>query len=296
VLPDPRQDLDAVEAPQGSGARAINRIGGTAEEARNLISGSFNGIDLRGDGNLVQGNSIGTDLSGTEALGNDVGVNIAGSNNLIGGTVVGAGNLISGNNEAGVRIDGGGNVLQGNLVGADITGSAALGNGTGVLISGSGNAVGGTAAAAGNTIAFNLGDGVLVDRGTGNAILHNAMFDNTGLGIHLTNGGNNNQTPPALAASAEGGVITVRGTLQGQPFTTYTIELFTDSVSDPSSPGQGQRLLTSLTVTTDAGGSASFTLSGDLSVEPGEFLTATATDPGNNTSQFSLGAEVAGEG
>jgi Periplasmic copper-binding protein (NosD) len=73
-----------------------NTIGGTVEEARNLISGSFFGIDLRGDGNLVQGNSIGTDLRGTEALGNDVGVNIGGSNNVIGGTEVGAGNLISG--------------------------------------------------------------------------------------------------------------------------------------------------------------------------------------------------------
>jgi hypothetical protein len=187
-------------------------------------------------------------------------------------------------------------VLQGNLIGADITGSAPMGNGTGVLISGSGNAVGGTTVEAGNTIAFNLSDGVLVDRGTGNAILHNSMFDNTGLGIHLINGGNNYQASPTLMASAEGGVVTVQGTLQGQPFTAYTIELFTDSVGDPSSPGQGMRFLTSLMVTTDAGGAASFKLSGAYSVEPGEFLTATATDAGNNTSQFSLGAEVTGEG
>jgi hypothetical protein len=283
----PRGHLTAGLVINGSN----NTIGGTVAEARNLVSGSFFGIDLRGDGNLVQGNSIGTDLSGTEALGNEVGVNIGGSNNVIGGTDVGAGNLISGNTEDGVRIDGSGNVLQGNLIGADITGSAPMGNGTGVLISGSGNAVGGTTVEAGNTIAFNLSDGVLVDRGTGNAILHNSMFDNTGLGIHLINGGNNYQASPTLMASAEGGVVTV----QGQPLTTYTIELFTDSVGDPSSPGQGKRFLTSLTVTTDASGSASFTLTGVVSVEPGEFLTATATDPGNNTSQFSLGAVVMGE-
>ena len=48
-------------------------------------------------------------------------------------------------------------------------------------------------------------------------------------------------------------------------------------------------------MTTEADGSASFTLSAVLSVEPGEFITGTATDPGNNTSQFSLGAMATGE-
>src|SRR5260370_24087459 len=97
----------------------------------------------------------------------------------------------------------------------------AVGAGGVQTISGSGNAVGDAA-------------------GTGNAILHNAMFDNAGLGIHLTNGGNNNQSPPTLAASAEGGVITVPGTLHGQPFNNYTIQLFTHRVAalSPTRPGK----------------------------------------------------------
>jgi len=48
-------------------------------------------------------------------------------------------------------------------------------------------------------------------------------------------------------------------------------------------------------VTTEADGSASFTLSAVLSVEPGELITGTATDPGNKTSQFSFGAMATGE-
>ena len=82
-----------------------------------------------------QGNYIGTDATGTIALGNGVdGVVIddGATNNTIGGTTAAAGNVISGNVGDGVRIAGAGHRpatwWQGNFIGTDATGSHALGN------------------------------------------------------------------------------------------------------------------------------------------------------------------------
>jgi hypothetical protein len=87
-----------------------NLIGGTAPGARNLISGNGgNGITITSPneialelapagGNTIQGNYIGTDVTGTQALANDTGIVIipgrsAVGNTLIGGTEAGAGNV-----------------------------------------------------------------------------------------------------------------------------------------------------------------------------------------------------------
>jgi hypothetical protein len=277
-----------------------NTIGGTAPGAGNLISGNTGaGVQINDSSSniAVQGNFIGTDVTGTRALGNGTGVEIAfGPNNLIGGTTAAARNVISGNRGAGVLVTTSGNQVQGNSIGTDSTGTLALGNGgTGVALTGgaNNNAVGGTAPGAANTIACNGGDGVLVDVGTGNAILRNAIFANRGLGIELLHDGNNNQPAPVLtSASSGGGVLTVQGTFTGRPSTTYTLEFFANG--DPSSPGQGERFFAALTVTTDAGGHATFTLGLVIHVAPGESLTATATDPANNTSAFSQPVEVTG--
>ena len=127
-------------------------IGGTAAGAGNLISGnSVIGVYIDGStatANLVAGNFIGTDITGTLAIANGEGVVIAdgASNNTIGGLTTtpgtGAGNVISGNTDDGVlftvqNTDSGptGNLVGGNLIGTDATGTAALGNGDdGVLI------------------------------------------------------------------------------------------------------------------------------------------------------------------
>lgn len=143
---------------------ANNTIGGTVAGARNVISGNaLAGIVFWKSGalgSIVQGNYIGTDATGTKGRGNGA-QGIAFSNagaNLIGGTVAGAGNVISANGQEGVGIfPGSGEILQGNIIGADAFGNA-LGNATwGVtVINGSDHVViGGTAAGAGNYIAFN---------------------------------------------------------------------------------------------------------------------------------------------
>ncbi|HEX8204339.1 MAG TPA: autotransporter-associated beta strand repeat-containing protein, partial [Isosphaeraceae bacterium] len=154
-----------------------NTIGGTAVNAGNIISGN-NGFGIRitdrgTTGNVVQGNLIGTDRSGTATLGNTLtGLELdAAVGNTIGGTVVEARNVISGN-ERGVALTDGsmGNTIQGNYIGTDVTGTRALGNASdGVWIreGSAGNTIGGTAATAGNIISGNSGFGIrITDRGT----------------------------------------------------------------------------------------------------------------------------------
>src|SRR5581483_10090951 len=121
-----------------------------------IISGNnFFGIDID-NGNLIQGNYIGTDKSGTHAVANGTGIAV-GSNNTIGGLATtpgtGAGNVISGNTGFGLDL-GSQNVVAGNLIGTTATGLAALGNSGGIL-GGSYNTIGGTTPGARNIISGN---------------------------------------------------------------------------------------------------------------------------------------------
>ena len=164
-----------------------NTVGGTTAAARNVISGNVaDGVIMHdgASGNTVEGNFIGTDVTGMHALGNSDGVGIEGgaSNNTVGGTAVGARNVISANTTYGVIIGSGtgsitGNVVEGNYVGTDSTGTVALGNGSyGVLIlsSASNNIIGGTAAGARNVISANGYDGVFIN-GNVSAITGNVV-------------------------------------------------------------------------------------------------------------------------
>jgi len=161
----------------GSGA---NTIGGTTEAARNLISGNGgNGVQLSEGGgnsndNVVIGNLIGVDVSGEQDLGNGaVGVMVTGGSstgNVIGGTDETRRNVISGNDGHGVAIQNGatGNLVQGNYIGTNITGTAGIPNGViwsdqgdGVqIVYAADNTVGGTAASMRNIIAGNYLNGV----------------------------------------------------------------------------------------------------------------------------------------
>jgi titin len=111
----------------------------------------------------IQGNLIGTDVTGTVALSNGgAGLTLSNApNNVIGGTTPGAGNVISGNAWDGVKIEGVGtdnNQIQGNRIGTNLAGTRALANGTyGIVVmnGASHNLIGGTAANAGNTVMGN---------------------------------------------------------------------------------------------------------------------------------------------
>src|SRR5262245_40790395 len=150
-----------------------NRVGGTTAAARNILSGgNLAGVFIEGASsisNRVQGNYIGTDVSGTRRLGNtNNGVVIASARgNVVGGTTAAERNIISANLQSGVYLldsPATGNWVQGNYIGTDVTGAVALSNIIdGVTLHGAtGNIIGGTNAGARNIISGNGERGVLL--------------------------------------------------------------------------------------------------------------------------------------
>jgi hypothetical protein len=113
-------------------------------------------------GNIIQGNFIGTDVSGKVGLGNSgaPGVYIENiSNNIIGGTTPEARNLISGN-ATGIAIHSNAaqeNQILGNFIGTDITGTTVISSGVGVSIGfgANNNVIGGTTLQSRNLISGN---------------------------------------------------------------------------------------------------------------------------------------------
>lgn len=293
--------------------------GGTT--VRGLVINRFggDGIELTSIGsNVIEGNFIGTDVSGASDLGNgQKGVLISSvATNTIGGTLPGSRNLISGNG-SGVGITGAGatgNLVQGNFIGTDIAGVADLGNAfEGVFINGAANNfIGVTPFGVGNTIAYNGSDGVFVASGTGNNILLNSIHDNGGLGIDLATNGvtandtndadtgaNNEQNFPVLSwATVSDFGTTVQGWLHSTPGTYFTVAFYSGSACDPSGNGEGALYLGGYHNVTNSEGNLSFTRSALRDTEVGAFVTATATgDSGNgstlfDTSEFSACATV----
>ena len=102
-------------------------IGGSAPGAGNVISANaIDGISISGGvtGVVIQGNLIGTDVTGTFALGNqNRGISVFGSNAIIGGTAAGEGNVVA---HSGV----GGIVVLGSVAGNAIRGNSIYANGT----------------------------------------------------------------------------------------------------------------------------------------------------------------------
>jgi len=175
-----------------------NTIGGATAGAKNAISCSQDGhgVGIRGSnatGNKVLGNYIGTDVNGTADLGNiSTGVDIReASDNTVGGTEAGARNIISGNDFLGIDIVGvSRNQVLGNYIGADVNGTAAIGNGGGISIyGGSDNIIGGTEAGARNIILGNLNAGVGINGGGGNKVLGNYIGTDVNGTADLGNGG-----------------------------------------------------------------------------------------------------------
>lgn len=189
-----------------------NVIGGLTAAARNVISGNSDvGLRINGPGavgNVVEGNFIGTSAGGNAAVRNFQGVFINGAaHNLIGGTLLGSGNVISGNASAGVQIfndatifDGhpqfnppgvaAGNVIQGNFIGTNAAGTAKLPNAQGIFINDAPlNQIGGTTPAAANVISGNrsIGVDILGDHATRNAILGNDIGTDRTRTLHLGN-------------------------------------------------------------------------------------------------------------
>jgi hypothetical protein len=302
--------------PLGNGNHGIlidnvstrNEVGGTSASARNVISGNVsNGVYIRylSSLNVVRGNCIGTDHSGTAAVGNGwsgVSISVGSDSNTIGGTSSSARNVIAGNGHYGISIHyaSPSNKIQGNNIGLASDGSA-LGNAQhGIYISNLGginNSIGGTAAGAGNAIACNGQNGVEIRGDQGNSVLGNSIFRNAWLGIDLGGDGgtpndagdedtgpNSRQNYPVITSVISSETSAV---LNSRPSTTFRVEFFSDDTPDTCGFGQGRTFLGFATVTTDETGTARFSVPFG-----GNCISATATDPEGNTSEFGGGKSL----
>ena len=294
--------LEGVRIENAPGVRITGDGNGSS-----VISGNNVGVTLIGastTGTLVSGNFIGTDTTGMFELNNSLqGVLIDNSSsNTIGGNTPETGNLIS-SNHWGVDITGPGstnNAVQGNRIGTDITGTIPFSNEIdGVLIrqGASRNLIGGPAPETGNVIAYSRRDGVRIeDSSLQNAILTNSIFENGGLGIRLvptvgSDPGPNLLRPAPMLDRVRSsiGFTNIEGSLSSVPTTGFTIQFFANASLDPSGFGEGQRFLGETVVVTDENGQARYSADVAGAVNPGEFVTATATDTSGNTSEFSAG-------
>jgi Putative Ig domain len=279
-----------------------NTIGGTTAAAANVISGNGEfGILLEdsSNNNVIQGNLIGTNQTGTSRLANTLdGIAVLGAaNNTIGGTTSGADNIISGNGQVGVLIGvsgASGNLVEGNFIGTDATGTLSLPNGyAGVMLAtgASSNTIGGTASGTGNTIAFNGYAGVILgntptDTAVGNEVSRNAIYDNSGIGIDVGNDGPTandsaghtgpsdfQNFPVPSAAGISNGTVGLTFTLTSVASSTFLVEFFLNNAGDSA---QGRTFLGSATVTTDATGALTTISGGTVSAGAG---TITLTPP-----------------
>jgi len=300
---------------------ASNSVIGEPGSGRNIISGNgVTGISVFGGAhsNKFKGNYIGLDAEGIRNIGHPNGTGIYIGNgsysNIIGGSSVGEGNFISGNTGwAGVAIEANGaenNIVRGNYIGTNINGEEGYGNLVGVRIfdGASNNIIGGYNANDGNTIAYNEEEGVNIynndnntDPTTGNLILSNSIFSNASMGIDLGGDGmtendegdtdaspNNLQNYPVLdSLSFKPGYVTVGGYLNSTPNTWFTIQFFASKIGDDTYYGEGQTYLGSDSIETDSNGDASFVPTFSIKGTAGQVITATATDPEGNTSEFS---------
>lgn len=174
----------------------------------NVVSGTSNdaGITLGSiDIALVQGNLIGTDATGTHAIGNVYGIVTEAANYVtIGGTTAGERNVISGNDFTAIYLhsSGKGTQIYGNFIGTDITGTKRLtNNGDGILIDfndphgvNRDTFIGGLDPGKGNIIAFNGANGIEIKNSTQVAseadgeIDSNRIFSNFQKGIVVAKG------------------------------------------------------------------------------------------------------------
>jgi hypothetical protein len=275
-----------------------------------LVAGNYIGTDATGTHAIPNAYGI-TVINGTAA-----------SPVVIGGTDGASANVISGNVYAGVQIGitgrGVGGIqtsipahyvtVTGNLIGTTADGLGRLGNLSGgiTIVDSDNNTIGGIDAASGNVIAFNSPHGIMVQsvlskyNATGNRLLTNRIYGNQARGIVLSRqlgasapvpndpndtdtGPNNFQNYPIITSSSTAnGIATINGTLNSTSNAQFTLQFFADSQNFTT---PGQTYLGSTSVTTDANGNATFSVTfpiGETNVLP----NANATSANGDTSEF----------
>lgn len=293
-------------------------VNGGGSTVRGLVINRFDGSGIVladgedntfGNGNNVQGNFLGTDVTGENARGNGTGVTIDTSWwNIIGGTSPAYNNLVSGNT---VGLEMTGNSMQNNvrnsIFGAARDGDTPLPNTShGILLSDGAlcNTIGGEQFAMQNIIAYNGGDGVSMEDGVGinNYVDPNEMHDNAGLGIDLNNDGvtpndpddldsgpNDLQNYPVLTSARvneDFGNIVIEGTLDSIPNAFMNTFFFLSDECDPSGYGEGFEFIGKELFNSGATGDHDFSVPLVTDAKPGQYITATVSSP-ESTSEFS---------
>ena len=320
----PVHNTQGVHAAGFDGATGLT-VGGSAPADRNLIAGqSGHEVLLNGVPNAtIEGNLLGTNATGAASIGTYPGNAI----DLVPGATpsVIRGNVVAGGNIEGISIHGGSGspvVLQGNFVGTDTTGTVNLGNprtGLRLFVGADDMTIGGTGAGERNVIAFNAGAGVfLYPQGSGGpmrcAIRGNSIYSNhqnrdlgERLGIDLgegpsaaggltendlgdgDTGPNQFQNFPMITSAVSGGgSTTIQGRLNSLANTTFDLDFYSNPcVGRPQDFLAGKTYLGSAQVTTDGSGNAVINVVLPVTLAAEEKVTATATDPDGNTSEFS---------
>ena len=292
-------------------------VGGPDPSDRNLISGNalLAGVYLQYNiAGKVQGNLIGTDATVSYAITNGLGVYCTSPEGVqIGGAGGNEGNVIGGSISEGFA--GRFSVFQGNFVGTNPTETANLGNlGTGIAIDTTvtpapTGILGGLGPGEGNVIAHNGGGGIfndpaglLMSGSVGKITARgNRFYDNRpvaiGLGLDPPHpadpgdgdvGPNARQNAPVITGIDYGPPTVAHAVLSSTPSTTFDVDFYanTSCVSFPVVSPEGEELVGSVSVPTDASGVATidFTLPSPLA--PSQGVSAIATDPLGNTSEF----------
>jgi len=276
-----------------------NTVGGTSAGARNVVG--FNGegieIDNGAQQNIIEGNFVGVGADGTTPTGNLLhGIALRSSNgfgpplgpaqpnepgvsqNSIGGTTTGAGNLVEFNGTSGIAVFGNPVSASGqpNVENA-ILGNSIFQNGRSYLTASS---------APTPLIGIDLTNGFLFPRDDG-------VTPNDSQGHGAPNDPNNFENFPVLTSAITiGGITNITGTLTSAPNTTFRVEFFASSVDSLGLPAEGQQFLGFVNATTNGAGSASLSFTLNSVLPGGRLITSTATDPLGNTSEFSASVQV----
>ncbi|GAB5536215.1 MAG: hypothetical protein Rubg2KO_24640 [Rubricoccaceae bacterium] len=257
------------QVPRGELSPAI-RIGGTVPTDRNLISSNSAGIYLGEFANsarvltdvTIQGNWIGTDITGEGGLRNTVGIRVDENvqNVQIGGEDRAAANVIAFNGNEGIRLDESSSEPGDNPLGIAILGNAIYGNN-----------------------ASTSSPGPQIELGT--ASLENDAGD-------VDEGANRRQNSPVVSsAGALGFTLQVSYRVDTDPANaTYPLRVeFFEAEGVTDFPGAMRYLGHDVYTAADftAGGDKEVRLLDGGTVLGGETVIATATDADGNTSSFS---------
>jgi hypothetical protein len=292
-----------------------NTVGGATAGARNVVGFNAAGIEVDdgGQNNVIQGNFAGVGADGVTPVGNNLhGIVLRSDDNLspplgpgqanepaVSGNIIGLnpntnfsglGNLVEFNGTGGIAVFG--NPLPNNATPIQNSGNSILGNSV---------FENGRSSTTTPLLGIDLTNGFVFPK-------DDAFTANDSKGHGVANDPNNFQNFPILTAVApvSGGIqITGSLTQSVSPNTQFRIEFFANNPDPLGLPAEGQTFLGAITVTTNASGTVSFSPTFNVSVQPGQIITATATnltaDPSAqagavnvfNTSEFSPGVTFA---